>query len=233
MRVLLVAPDVSGGAGERGLGGYLPLDTIPEIRSITGMHRVTVLNGKVTAQDLDAACRGNAYDIIHFATHSNEQIVQLSAPAGGPPETLDADDIIRLARLCSCRLIFFNSCLSARLAAYAVAHGVPYAIATTIALSDREAWKTPLAFYEYLKEQMQAVHDPAAVNIPAAFEQAANGDGTYALLQARRQPSETAAVVAEIRREVRRLYLTGAAMLAGGMLTDALIIIYLLRHTWG
>lgn len=197
MRVLLIAPETSGKEGPRHLvtTNVYGLNVTPEIRTITGMHRVTVLNGIVTAQDVYAACRGETRDVIHFATHSDEEHVLLS-----DGETLDAEDVAQIARMAHCRVLFFNSCRSAKLAAFAVGHGVPYAIATTVDLPDKDAWKTALSFYEYLREQMLQVHDPALVDIPLAFRQAVNGDGTYMLLTSIRRISEIADFLAEFQR---------------------------------
>lgn len=200
MKILLVAPGMGTGTGGSdtrhlvgGIGHSAPLDTIPEIRALTSMHRVTVLNGTVTAQDVYNACRQEQRDIIHFAAHSDEYKVLLSGD-----ETLDAEDIAQIARIARCRLVFFNSCRSARLATYAVAHGVQFAIATTVDIPDREAWKTPLSFYGYLHEQMAAVQDPLKVDIPAAFRGAVNGEGTYMLLTSIQRQSEIADLAAKM-----------------------------------
>ena len=109
------------------------------------------------------------YNAIHFAGHSNSEQVQLS---GG--SRLEADDIARIARDAKADLIFFNSCEAARLAAYAVAHGVSYAIAATIKLEDSDAWEFPNSFYT-------ALANGAWRDILAAYTRADSGNGEYSL----------------------------------------------------
>lgn len=159
------------------------------------MHRVSVLSGTVTVQDVYSACQGETYDILHFAGHSDEERIELS---GG--ENLNDEDIRRLIELGSFRLLFFNSCRSARLAAFAVSHGAPYAIATTIDLPDRDAWKAALTFYEHCRAQMAQVKDAKQVDLPAAFRAAVNGDGAYMMLMSIQRQTEIGELMAQMER---------------------------------
>ena len=152
MRVLLIVPTVQPA-----------IDTVPEIRTITALHQVTVINGSVTIRELyQVAQRGN-YEIIHFGTHGS---------------TYTAEDILSIARVGGAHLVFLNACHTGRIASYLVAHGIPYAISTNVELSDTEAWKMPLAFYEYLVRQE---HHGEVVSHPLAYGQADSGDGDYSL----------------------------------------------------
>jgi hypothetical protein len=129
----------------------------------------TVLNGHVTRQNVYDACRNAHYNAIHFAGHSTPEVVQLSAG-----DTLDADSVAQLARMAHAELLIFNSCDSARLASYAVRHGVDYAIASTIKLDDTAAWSFAVAFF-------RALANGAWRDILGAFLRADGGDGDYAL----------------------------------------------------
>jgi len=150
VRVLLIVPTVQPA-----------IDTVPEIRSITSLHQVTVINGSVSIRELyQIAQRGN-FDVIHFGTH------------GG---TYQAEDILSLARVASASLVFLNACNTGKIASYLVAHGIPYAISTNVELADMEAWKVPLSFYEFLARQEQRGE---VLNYPVAYSQADSGDGDY------------------------------------------------------
>lgn len=195
MRILLVAPD-SGAGGIRHIeAGPARLDQIPEIRALTRMHRVTVLSGPVTEDDVFDACQRDPYDIIHFASHSDEERVYLSGSEDLAPARLE-----QLIGLSGCRLMFFNSCKSARLAALMVRAGLHYAIATTVELPDAEAWQTVLGFYTQCKRQMMQVKEPKLVDIPTAFGMAIGSDGTYMLLQAAHPQSQLEFIVDELRK---------------------------------
>lgn len=156
MRVLIVAPDQA-------------LDTIPEVRQIQRMHHMSLLHGVVTAADIYQCTRETAFQIIHFACHGGPEGVRLSNGA-----LFTAEEIAQVARLKKTRTLFFNSCESGKLAGYAAWHGVRYAIHCKIELSDSEAWKMPLAFYESL----QNGHAGA---IMEAYRNADSGDGDYGI----------------------------------------------------
>lgn len=152
MRVLLIVPTVQPA-----------IDTVPEIRSITSLHQVTVVNGDVSIRELyQIAQRGN-FDVIHYGTHGS---------------TYTAEDILSIARVASASLVFLNACNTGRVASYLVAHGISYAISTNVELADMEAWKVPLSFYEYLARQE---HAGETLNFPIAYSRADSGDGDYSL----------------------------------------------------
>lgn len=177
MRILLIAPDQPG------------LNAIPEIRTLSDMHQVSVLNGTVTVAHVYDAVRHGARDVIHFATHSTPDLIQLSDGALAP------EDVAQIARIAGAKLVFFNSCMSGRHAAYAVSHGVAYAIHANVDLIDAEAWRTPLAFYEALADQI----DNNTIDFAAAFAQADNGNGTYGLSIAVSNQINTDALLQELR----------------------------------
>lgn len=188
------------------------LDTRREIRAMSSRHSVTLLQGQVTGDDVQTAVTAQPYDAIHFATHSDEYHIALSNG-----ETLDADDLVRLARLSGCRLLFFNSCRSGRLATIATGKGIAYAIATTIDVPDNMAWKMPLSFYEFLYDQEEA---GLVVDIPAAYRRSANGSGTYMLLGDLQRQAEIADLMTEVQRlnrNLRRVWISVGFVLAAGV----------------
>lgn len=152
MKILLIVPDVTP-----------RLDTVPEIRTLTSLHQVTVLSGNLSSRELyEAAQRGN-YDIIHIGAHT---------------DTLDREDVLQVARVASASLVVLNACSSGAMASFLVAHGIPYVISTNIELFDAEAWKMPLTFYEYVARQE---HHGEVISFPSAFGKADTGDGDYSL----------------------------------------------------
>ena len=155
--MLIIAPDQGG------------LHTIPEVRLIQSFHHTSTLNGEVTAADIYQCARETAFDIIHFAAHSGPDGVQLSGGA-----ILTAEDIAQVARLKETPELFFNSCNSGRLAAYAVRHGVRTAICAEVDILDSQAWKLPLAFYSTRRNGHAG--DPVG-----AYIMADSGDGEYSL----------------------------------------------------
>ena len=185
IRVLLIAPDQPG------------VNTIPEVRTITALLRVTVLNGTVTAQDIYNEARHGKYAVIHFVTHSEDYAVHLS-----DGETLSPEDVAQVARLCAAQLILFNSCRSGVMAAYAVAHGVPATIYCNVELLEREAWKLPLSFYSLLAEQMASI---GVLDIASAFHGADTGEGLYGLLVRIDQLAPTAKLASELAEQRNRM----------------------------
>lgn len=134
MNILLIAPDNLG------------LNTIPEIRTLTELHKTYVLNGTVTINDIQNIVSHTKYDAIHFATHlantKNFTDILLSNN-----EILDRDELVQIIKNSKCKLVFFNLCSAARLGAFVSRRTDASAIFTTIDLDDRDAWKIPLLFY--------------------------------------------------------------------------------------
>lgn len=182
MNILLVAPDQHG------------IDAHPEVDLITGMHRVHLLQGKVPKQRLYNDVRTSTYDVIHFATHSTEEYLALS-----DGNVLTPEEIAQIARLGKAQLLFFNSCVSGRMADYSVRHGVQYSVHTNVELEDNESWKMPLAFYRFLKDQKDSGKD---VNFVEAFMAADTGDGIYGLSISHALVLNNLTVLEEIKREI-------------------------------
>jgi hypothetical protein len=166
------------------------INAVPEIRHLTELHSVHVLNGRVTWSDLLNACRAGQRDVIHFATHGDSQRLQLS------DVVLTPEQVAQAARLTNAHLIFFNSCESGRHAAFAVRNGVQYAIHTTEKVLDALAWQMPLAFYQYLARQLIETEE---ADIPAAFLRADSGDGIYGFYQLIVAESSTKAMMSEMK----------------------------------
>lgn len=215
MRILVIAPEQSN------------LHTFPEVRVITASNYVNLLIEDVTKQAIYEAVRTQQYDIIHFATHAIEQndgtvdCLQLSSPvrafkpsdpvieqqpAHGNYECLTQEEVAQVCRAAGARLVFFNACNTAGMAAYVVRHGTPYAIYTTKRLPDNLAWMMPATFYSRLAA-MQATMQPTPIaaaitilgvnfvakpfahsggvlsgpNYPGIFVHADTGEGVYGL----------------------------------------------------
>lgn len=167
MNILLIAPNMS------------TIDTIPEIRTITALHKTHVLNGNVTAQDIYAAVSNNEYDALHFATHIKDDPKLLDEILLSNGETLDLNSATRFARLANAKLVMFNICLAARFATYMVRNRIPCVVYTTVAIEDRSAWELPCAFYEQCKRAEKAGQ---VIDFRAIFDLVDDGDGTYGIL---------------------------------------------------
>ena len=178
LRVLLVAPELPG------------IDAEPELRAITAAHQVTVLSGRVTARDIYQQAREGPHRILHFATHSSDDAVQLSEG-----ESLTPDDVAQIGRLTGAGLVCFNSCRSGLLANYAVRHGLDYAVYCNVELPDAQGWKMPQAFYDFLRDQGGSIADYAA-----AFYRADSGQGVYGLAVSPQMISSWQTILEELKR---------------------------------
>lgn len=161
--MLLIAPTIEN------------INAIPEIRAISSLHRVFPLNGHVSLRDVYDAAGDDHYDVIHFALHSNTDVLRLNG------DTITPEDVAQVGRLAHAKLVVLNSCYSGRHASYAVMHGLDYAIFSNIAVVDNSAWKFPVTFYEFLKDQIEQSHQ---VNYAKAFNDASTGDGSYGITSA-------------------------------------------------
>lgn len=161
MRILLVAPDQAD------------INQDENIRAVTGLHSVHVLNGTVTLSQLGDIARRGRYDVIQFNLHGNPDGMYLS---GG--ERIGREDVVRLARMADAKLLFFNSCYSGRHAAYAVAHWQGAAIFSNVELPVSQAWQMSAAFYDVIAQQQEE----GAVDYAQAFLQVDTGEGVYAYL---------------------------------------------------
>lgn len=150
VRILLIVPDVQP-----------RLDTTPEIRTLTSLHQVTVLSGTLSNREIYAAAQSGNYQVIHIGAHAN---------------TFRREDVLQVARVANAELVLLNACHTGAIASFLVSHKIRYVIATNIELENGEAWKMPLAFYEYLARQEKL---GSAYSIPDAYVKADTGDGDY------------------------------------------------------
>lgn len=195
MRVLLIVPTVQPS-----------LDTVPEIRNITALHQVTVLNGNLTDREIyQTAQRGN-FDIIHVGAHG---------------DTYDRDDLLQIARVANAKLVFLNACNSGKIASYLVNRDVTYVVSTNEELEDMHAWKMPLAFYEYIARQE---HRGEVVSFPAAYGQADSGNGDYSLSVAVQHISTMAAITRRIDGLELRVNAALVLLLAVGLVVGWIAI---------
>lgn len=135
MNILLIAPDNIG------------INAIPETRLLSELHRVEILNGKVSIRDVYEFVDNKEFDVIHFATHLVNTDNRLKSLLLSNNEILNLDDVVQLAKITKAKLVFFNLCLGARFGSYISRRTSATTIFTTIELPDNEAWKLPLTFY--------------------------------------------------------------------------------------
>lgn len=195
MRVLLIVPNVQPG-----------LDTVPEIRNITALHQVTVLNGNLTDREIYQTAQRGTFDIVHVGAHG---------------DTYDRDDLLQIARVANAKLVFLNACNSGKIASFLVAHGITYVVSTNEELEDMHAWKYPLAFYEYIARQE---HRGEVVSFPAAYGQADSGEGDYSLSVAVQHISTMAAITRRIDGLELRVNAALVLLLAVGLIVGWIAI---------
>lgn len=171
LNILLIAPNQRN------------LNSIPEIRMLSSIHKVQVLSGNVTSQDVFQAARASHVDVIHFATHGGPDGVTLSSVeysesgiANKIVNTLSPEDIVQIAKLSKAKLLFFNACNTGKLASYATRRGIEYAISANEEVTEEDAWKFPLTFYEFIGTQPEHNGD---INFALTFDRAEGGDGLY------------------------------------------------------
>lgn len=157
MRILIIAPNVSG------------VDAIDEVRQLQSWHDVAILHGTVTVTDVYRALQEKVYDSIYFASHGGPQGILLSNNV-----IMSGEDIAQAARQREVRGLFFAACQTGRLAAYAVRHGIVWAISSEVDLPDETAWKLAAAFYGHQR-------NGHAKDFVGAYLLADGGDGEYAL----------------------------------------------------
>lgn len=164
MRVLLIVPE-SGASGPR-------LNTVPEVRRISAMHRVTILHGPVRVSEIYEYAQAGNYDVLHYGLHGDSKGISVGN------ELMDRDDLYQVAKLAGVHLVFFNACYSGALGSFLVARGIPFAISTNEEVADMDAWKMPLSFYEYLARDERRHRMP---DVPSAYQDAEGGEGDYNL----------------------------------------------------
>lgn len=204
MRVLLILPESD-------------LNTEHEMQWIGRTFHTETLRD-VTVASLFEYVNGRQFDVLHFGAHGSDDGIQLSHNS-----ILDMVDLARIARAVGARLVYLNSCSSARLAQYLVDQDVPAVIATTANVSDRVAWSTAILFYQ----AMQTSDD-----FYTAFDLVKPRDGTLSFFSDGKMLSrhvrpiiqrmdifETAVLDlrAEMARNDRRLSFSILAMLAAWM----------------
>lgn len=151
LKILLIVPD-------------LGLRTDQEIEWIQRTFHTETLAGDVTPARIFEHVTGEHYDVVHIGAHGNEDGVELSNGT-----MLSMFELQRLARTVEAKLVYLNSCSSARLAQYMVDQGVPAVIATTYKIQDLTAWSVATAFYRWLASD---------TDFYRAYEAAKPSDGT-------------------------------------------------------
>lgn len=158
--------------------GTTELQSFPELQDISRRHTVIPFLAE-SGEDLRAwhnAMRQNHYDVLHFAAHVEDDARGWPTILRLGEASIEMEDLVSMARLSGARLLFFNGCDSAMIANYVVRNGLPASIYTTAPLSDREAWKYPLMYYETVGRQED---DAAIIDFRKAFEETVERNGFY------------------------------------------------------
>lgn len=165
MRILLVAPTDNS------------IQPTSEIRTLSSMHKVYLLNGVVTQEDVYAAANNNQFDAIHFLTHGSSEVLALSEGA-----FMKADDVVAVTRQSQAKIVFINACDTAKIGNAVVAKTDASVISTSVDIDDSEAWKLPMTFYTNInrREQLNHITDHHRMYVEQFLESDA-GDGTYGI----------------------------------------------------
>lgn len=131
-RILLIAPD------------HPDLNWPVELEQVGSKHQVVPLLGRVDQERVTRATTGQRFDVIHVASHSGDDGVQLS------DGWLSKEQFGQMARHVRCAVVFFNSCNSARLGQYMIDMGIMTVIDWTIPVVDGDAIRTAAYFYDEL-----------------------------------------------------------------------------------
>jgi hypothetical protein len=125
-RILLVAGDSD-------------LNTHPEVLAVQRAGRTQRAQ---TLADVYEITKDQEFDIIHIAAHGDDTGIQLDS------QFLGMDILARIAKKVRAKLVYFNSCNSARLGQYLIDNGVPATIMTSTAVDDtQDAWTIAGYFY--------------------------------------------------------------------------------------
>ncbi len=185
-RVLLVLPD-----------GGTRISQAAEADWISRTFQTEILEGtRATTDGLYDFVAGRKFDIVHFAAHGDADGLLMS---GGTRLTMY--DVERVARTVGAKLVYLNSCASARLAQFAVDHGIPAVIATNADIDDTQAWSTAISFYQELL---------VTGDFYGAYEAAKPMDGSLSFYSdghlVSRQIRPLLDEMALMRRHLKRLY---------------------------
>lgn len=169
MRILLIIPDYGDG-----------IEVGTEIRKISQRHTTTVLTDEqVTYDNITSVAQEGYFDIVHFQGHMVQEIDSLSSVLLGDGTELDLSQMATIARMASAKVIFLNSCLGARFAAYLVKHGADAAVFSTVAIPVEKAWQVSTDFYEQLRRIEKTGKQISLLDIRHAFDEVSNGQGLY------------------------------------------------------
>ena len=200
------------------------INSIPEIRTITRLHHVSLLNGPVSKRDIYDACRNSTFQGIHIASHGSPDAICLSNA-----ELLTGEDIAQLGRISEAVFVFSNTCMSAQMASYLVRHGITYVIHTTGDIKDAEAWKLPAAFYDVLQ-------NGHGKDVVGAFRVADSGDSDYELKIDPDLIDRALLALAEkeaVRRQPIQLTPTRIALIFTGMAVTIAALVQIMTYLAG
>jgi hypothetical protein len=98
-----------------------------------------------TLTDVYEITKDQDFDIVHVAAHGDENGIQLGK------DFLGVDILARIAKKARAKLVYFNSCNSARLGQYLIDNGIASVIMTSTAIDDtQDAWTIAGYFYTEL-----------------------------------------------------------------------------------
>lgn len=120
------------------------------IRSeVLTIQRIYRTQRATTFQDIYDITQDQQFDIIHVAAHGDHNGVYLTK--GQEVESLGIDILARIAKKCRSKLVYFNSCNSARIGQYLLDQGIPAVIMTSMDIDDKQdAWSIAGYFYNEL-----------------------------------------------------------------------------------
>lgn len=122
------------------------------LRAAQGLQ-ITVCDGVVDREKLSQYLYGTQYDIIHFASHGDQSVLQLS---DGQIEV--ADLLIMLERQCKLQCVVITACISTRVASEIHNHMHLPTIACQIEIGDEAALAFTERFYRAFRMTNGDIH---------------------------------------------------------------------------
>jgi hypothetical protein len=155
MKVLLIAPDQLG------------ISWSSEIELLGGSVQSVPLTGTVTLERITRATAGQAFTVVHVASHGDSAGVLLSDGT-----VLTKERLGQIARHVRADCVFLNACNSAALGQYLACAGVPCVVCHTVAVADSDALRSASYFYEELES--------CSGDYKKAFDKVNPCDGSFA-----------------------------------------------------
>lgn len=175
-------------------------NVMAEVAAIAQHHHVVQLTGVVRDTDIARAVDEGPYDAIWWATHGDDQGVQLS------DGKLSLVGVGQYTRACGAELCVLNTCASETIALAIIAGGKADMICTLGDVNDQDAIRFGILLAASLAEQ----EDLSELDYRSAYERVAPVGGIYRYIQAGSALAYRSPFQERNREALERLYMMQA-----------------------